>query len=198
MATDPLAGITCQARPVLNTYEQTLYNLCEEYFITIQRRSNRHPVLSQVRLVDAINVSAPNSYIGGIQFTAFSFDILITDGQANPIFAFEADGPQHHVQPQLGRDQLKDAIAKKAGITVIRLLVDGMMPPLDVVRAEAEIEGFDRELEYPTTDRFICYSTQHFPDALRTITLEDIELALIRVGWTFPSGWEFVTRYELR
>lgn len=198
MAPDPLAGITCVAKPVLNAYEQTLYNLCEEYFVTIQRRSNRHPVLSQVRLSDAIAVSAPKSYIGGIQFTSLSFDILVTDSLANPLFVFEADGPQHQVEPQFSRDVLKDAIANKAGIKVFRLLVDGMLPPLEVVRAEAEIEGFDRDMEYPANDGFICYSAQHFPDVLRTITMEDIELALIRAGWRFPPGWEFVTLYELR
>ena len=198
MATSQLAGISCTTRQVLNTYEQTLYNLCEEYFSTIQRKSNRHVVLSQVRLVDAITVGAPNSYINKMQFTALSFDILVTDGGANPRFVFEADGPQHKAPPQSTLDELKDEIAQKAGLHVFRLEVHGMHPPLEVIHAEAGMAEFDRDLEYSTTSGHVCYSSANFPDVRRTLELQDIELRLIRAGWTFPAGWEFVTDYELR
>lgn len=198
MTSDPLSGIACTAHAVLNAHEQTLYNLCEEYFVSIQRRSNRHCVLSQLRLVDAIEVAAPKPYIGKVQFNALSFDILVTDSAANPIFVFEADGPTHNEEPQLSRDAVKNAIAKKAGIHVFRLKVKGMLPPLEVIRAEACTQDFERDLEYPTMATNVCYSRANFPEIDRVLELSDIELLVIRTGWNFPPGWEFVTDYELR
>lgn len=106
------AGFNCSPKQVLNPWEQTLYNLCEEYFYRNQRKSNRHPVLSQVRLNDAItlsqpiikNVPVPATTIGTIHVPAFSMpihayamslDILITDGAGQPKLIFEADGKYH-------------------------------------------------------------------------------------------------------
>ena len=198
MHIDLLESIPCKSKPVLNKYEMELYNLCEEYFYLKQDAENRHPVLGQVRLVDAVKVDTPNSYISGIQYTALSFDILVTDLIANPMFVFEADGPQHKVDPQLSRDRLKDSISEKAGIDVFRVEVDGIHPPLEVVRAEAAIADFDRDLEYPTANGHICYSESNFPNIQRFLTIEDIELILIRSGIKFPPGWKFVTDYELR
>lgn len=203
MASSLLDNIPCSRFQVLNPWEQTLYNLCEEYFSIRQLEKNRLCVLGQVRVVDAISVGAvkngkATSFIGNVQFTALSFDILVTDRKANPLFAFEADGEQHKREPQLSRDQLKDAIATKAGMKVFRMLVDGSMPPLEVIHAEASIEGFERDLEYPVSNGRICYSEQDFPDVERTLELADIELQLIRAGWPFPADWKFVTQYELR
>lgn len=106
------SGFICSRQQVLNSWEQTLYNLCEEYFYLRQRKSNRHPVLGQVRLTDAVKVNlpiiksvqVPETIVEHIKVPAFkidiyvnamSFDILITDGQGNPKVIFEADGKYH-------------------------------------------------------------------------------------------------------
>lgn len=121
MATNPPSilppGFTCSPQQVLNTWEQTLYNVCEEYFYLSQSKSNRHPVLSQVRLADAIKIAypiitgvqVPQTVVKGIcvppfnidiHIHALSFDILITDGQGHPKVVFEADG-KYHEEPEL-------------------------------------------------------------------------------------------------
>jgi hypothetical protein len=204
------AGITCTAKPVLNSHEQTLYNLCEEYFYLSQRKSNRCPVLSQVRLPDVIDISAP--VINNIQANAMSFDIVIADSKANPLCIFEADGAYHNpnntrsmsdqqkaeVAKQVLRDRLKDAITEKAGVPLFRLEVDGVHPHLDVVRAEAAIKDFKRDQMYRRPEGMRQYTQASHPDSLRILELEDIEIRLIRAGFRFPPGWEFVTDFELR
>jgi len=191
------AGFSCSVKQVLNSWEQTLYNLCEEYFYLNQRKSNRHPVLSQVRLADAISISHPS--ISGMQINSMSFDILVTDSNGYPRVVFEADGPSHFGPVQIARDQIKDAIAKMVGIPVFRVTVDGMQTHIEVVHAEAGIKEFQRDLEYPLVrNGYIEYSQANFPDKKRLLEAADLELCLIRAGWQFPTGWEFVTNYELR
>jgi hypothetical protein len=198
MPSNLLESIPCTAFQVLNPWEQTLYNLCEEYFYLRQSEKNRHCVLSQVRLVDAIKVGAVKDgkdtpYINGVQFTALSFDILVTNSEAKPRFVFEADGATHGKEPQLSRDVVKDAIVEKAGLHLFRLEVEGMHPPLAVVHAEATKEHFSRDKVYTDTTGPVCYSEANFPDCHRLLDMADIELRLIRVGWIFPAGWAFVT-----
>lgn len=188
------AGFTCSPRQVLNRWEQTLYNLCEQYFYLGQQPSAQHPVLSQVRLPNAITIS--QTYIDKVQVNAMSFDILITDSTGWPKLVFEADGHYHKDAAQQKRDKLKDAIATLAGLTVFRVTVDGQMTHLEIVRAEASIEGFDSSLEYPGAgpeDDYVQYSKTFFPDQNRLIEAEDLELLLIKANWQFPAGWKFVT-----
>lgn len=216
MATDLLDGITCVARPVLNAGEQTLFNLCEEYFQLNQRKSNRRPVLSQVRLADAIAIS--QTHINSVQANAMSFDIVITDREANPLYIFEADGKYHgklinpddivdvderarlkaEIARQIACDQVKDAIAKKAGIPLFRVTVEGQMTHPAVVDAELATDGFSRDLAYPTTAGSVIYSEANYPDSRRLLTLTDIELMLVRAKVHFPNGWEFVSNFEFR
>lgn len=198
MTANLLQGIACTAKPVLDEFEQTLYNLCEDYFVLQQVKTNRFPILSQVRLVDVIEVDAPNSYINNIQFNAMSFDIVITDSEANPIFIFEADGDSHKKPERKSADELKDAIAEKAGIPLFRVEVDGIHTHLDVVRADAANEGFTRQKIYRSQHGLLCYTLANFPDSQRLIEIEDLELLLIKAGWQFPAGWVFKTRYDFR
>ena len=186
------AGFTCTPRQVLNKWEQTLYNLCEQYFYLDQDPAIRHPVLSQVRLPDAINISAP--VINSIQVSAMSFDILITDSNGWPKLIFEADGHYHKDPAQIQRDQVKDAVATRAGLKLFRVTVGGLMTHIEIVRAEASIEQFDSSLEYPAArpeDGYIQYSKEFFPDQDRLIEVEDIELLLFKINWQFPPNWKF-------
>jgi len=208
------AGFTCSPKPVLNPWEQTLYNLCEEYFYLNQKKSNRHPVLSQVRLTDAIEIS--HTYIQKVQVNAMSFDILITDGQGCPKLVFEADGKYHPntstplddeaakalVDPRARQtllDNIKDEIAALAGISLFRVEVEGTHPHLEVVRAMLDnYPVFSREVGYPTAGGSVVYDTHSYPDARRVLTMEDIELRLVKENWAFPDGWQFVTAYDVR
>lgn len=204
MAVNPIhagvlpAGFACAAKPVLDKYEQTLYNVCEQYFRDIQKKSNRYPVLSQVRLVDAIKVNQVK--VNGIMVNAMSFDIVITDSIGRAALIFECDGKPHDEdQNTLAHDQLKDAIAHAAGIPLYRLKVDTMRPHLAVVRATADYyPDFSRKTGYPTMSGSVVYDLLSYPDSQRTLEVEDLELLLIKAGWTFPGGWEYVTSYELR
>jgi hypothetical protein len=229
------AGFSCSKKQVLNKWEQTLYNVCEEYFYSSQDKYNRHPVLSQVRLCDAITVSpavienvlVPETVVENItvpefeielQLYAMSLDILITNGPGYPQFIFEADG-KYHDKPtgldrlseaeatkavrkwakQVTRDKYKNAVAKKAGIPLFRVKVDGSLTHLEVVHAEAVIDGFQRDLPYPRGDGVnINYSEPYYPNQLRLIEAADLEVCLIRAQWAFPERWKFVTNYENR
>ena len=174
-----------------------MYNICEQYFYLDQRKSNRHPVLSQVRLTDVFDVSHVN--INGVMINAMSFDILIVDSEGNPRAVFEADGPSHSLSTQITRDALKDEIAKSAGIPVFRVLVEGLQTNMGIVRAQTDIADFHSELEYPVSNgKYVQYTEQNFPKQHRLIEAADIELCLIKANWKFPNGWEFATDYELR
>lgn len=194
-----LTGISCTAQPVLTAYEQTMFNVCEEYFYLNQKGVNRYPVLSQVRLSDVIDVAKKGSYINGVQFTAFSFDIVITDPISNPLFILEADGEEHLTDEERRTcDEVKDAIVAKAGIRLFRWQNRGVYPHVDVVRATADyFPIFSRDVTYPIGDG-ICFDWQSYPDSQRTIEAVDIELMLIESGWNFPPGWIYATGYDVR
>lgn len=190
------ANFTCAPKVVLNTYEQTLYNVLEEYFVLRQAKSNRCPVLSQVRLPDAITISHP--VINNIQVNAMSFDCLVTRANATPLCIFEADGHYHKTPVQQQRDALKDAIAKQAGIPVFRVLVSGRFEHPEVVHAQLSIQNFSREWEYPYADGVRQFTAENFPPYQRTIEPLDIEALLIGCGWQFPVGWQYASGYDLR
>lgn len=131
------AGFACTPQQVLNRWEQTLYNLCEEYFCTSQHPFNQYPVLSQVRLPDVIKLSQPilaniqipqtvvehitvPAFTIDIQLNAMSFDILITDSQGYPKFILEADGKYHDKPTKLVRFSPVEGYEKvKAWVTQI-------------------------------------------------------------------------------
>ncbi len=203
-----LPGVTAIARQqVLNPWEQALYNVLEDYFDKDQRKSNRHNVLSQVRLTDVINVNQPQIAIVGQQIVRaneMSFDILITDQQAKPIFIFEADGPSHLNPVQMHRDNVKDSLAKLADIPLFRVLVDGPLEHIEIVHAMADIADLEFDADYPVENHRGQLSAVNYGELRnrskphRLIEAADIELLLINHGWHFPPGWEFTTRYDLR
>lgn len=190
-----LTGISCTAKPVLTPYEQTMYNVCEEYFYLNQTEDNRRPILSQVRLPDVIDVGISTSYINNVQFNAQSFDIVITDGASNPLFIFEADGPEHTTDPQrIAADEVKDTIVAAAGLKIFRWKNDGVYRHEDVVRATADHHpSFSRSMLSP---RGVPYDLTNYPDTKRTIEAVDIELLLIEAAATFPAGWVYATDFN--
>lgn len=133
-----------------------------------------------------------------------SFDILITDQQAKPIFIFEVDGPTHQNPTQKNRGNVKDSLAKLANIPLFRVLVDGHLEHIEIVHAMADIRDLDFEANYSVQDSKGRLSTENYgemrsrPRPRRLIEAADIELLLINYGWGFPSGWEYATRYDLR
>lgn len=195
-----LAGIPCNPKPVLTPYEQTLFNVCEEYFYLNQNSPNRCPVLSQVRLCDVIDVDKDGSFIADVQFNALSFDIVVTDSVSNPLFIFEADGVEHRKNNRRMKcDQVKNAIVTKARIPLFRWDNDGVYEHVDVVRARADFYPvFSRDAGYPTDVGHVTYDRTNYPNAHRTIEPVDIELMLIKHGWKFPADWVYVTGYPLR
>lgn len=169
---------TCAAQPVLNPQGQTLHKLCEEYFYLSQKKSNRHPVLSKVRLTDAFDISC--TYINGIQLNAMSFELLVTTDDGYPRLVFEV-GNLTQSEPYRSQNALKAAIAKSVGIPRWHKSFDGPFPSLEVVHKEADLGGVDTKCTEVTK---------------RDLNAADIELWLIRQKWQFPAGWEFVTSYE--
>lgn len=170
---------TCAAQPVLTPRGQTLHKLCEEYFYLSQKKSNRHPVLSKVRLTDAFDIS--HTCINGIiQLNAMSFELLVTTGDGYPRLVVEVENLTH-AEPYRSENTLKAAITKLAGIPRLHKSFDGPFPPLEVVHKEAGLGGVDTK----------CTKVEK-----RDLNAADIELWLIRQKWQFPAGWEFVTSYE--
>lgn len=183
-------------REVLNLWERHLYNVLEEYFTLLQNRSCRMHVLAQVGLLRVIDV--PDKWINGVQVNAMSLDCVIVDGKrASPQLVFEADGEQHTEQVQKNRDSTKDFLLTSAGIPIVRLEAEGEKDSLDILKAQVEIENFDRDLQYPVIDELgrvshLDLSGAAYDRCIRGVTPLDIELALVALGWAFPDGWDYV------
>ncbi len=195
MAIVPLPNnVTSVSRKVLNKYEQTLYNVLAEYFDWSQLPQNKFNILSQVRFVDAFNVTPV--VVNTVWANQLSLDTLVTDLVGRPVCIFEADGPQHQTDARkIECDNVKDSLAAMAGVPVFRLLVAGELQHESVVRAMVSFADFSEDFEYPTTNGYVRYSDEYFPRPrpYRVIDAADIELILIKHQWSFPAGWCYAT-----
>lgn len=183
------AGFVCSAKQVLNPWEQTLYNLCEEYFYCNQRKGNRHPVLSQVRLNEAIKLShtdiadipVPTTIVGDVTVPAFnmkiflaalSFDILIIDGNGYPKAVFEADGKfhkeptdLHSLSPAAAKTRVEDwakQLTRDAHKNAIAAEAKIPLFRLDVEGMHPHLEVVRGTLDnYPRFSRDVSYPTDN-------------------------------------
>lgn len=192
--------MTAKARQeVLNPWERHLYNVLEEYFMLQQNRTSRMNVLAEVGLTRVIDVDSSSLVLNGFQVNAMSLDFVIVDGaRASPRLVFEADGKYHEQSIQKCRDATKDLLLAQAGIPIVRLEVEGEKDSLDILKAAVEIEQFDRNLQYPGTDElgrlsYLDLSDTQYDRCTRLVAPLDIELALVKLGWTFPDSWDYVS-----
>ncbi len=192
--------MTAAARlEVLNPWERHLYNVLEEYFMLLQNRTCRMHVLAEVGLTRVIDVQSSSMVVDGVQVNAMSLDFVIVDStRASPRLVFEADG-KHHADPmQKRRDIVKNQLLNFAGIPIVRMEVEGEKVSLDILRAEVEVEQFERDLQYPVTDElgrlsYLDLSGAAYNPRTRVVAPLDIELALVKLGWHFPDGWDYVS-----
>jgi very-short-patch-repair endonuclease len=184
---------------VLNPWERYLFNVLEEYFMLRQNSTCRMNVLAEVGLTRVIDVHSSLLELNGVQVNAMSFDFVIVDGtRASPQLVFEADGKYHADPMQKNRDATKDYLLARAGIPIVRLEVEGEKESLDILKAEVEIEQFDRDLQYPGTDElgrlsYLDLSGATYNRCSRLVAPLDIELALVKLGWAFPDSWDYVS-----
>lgn len=184
---------------VLNPWERYLFNVLEEYFVLRQNSTCRMNILAEVGLTRVINVDHSLLRLNGVQVNAMTFDFVIVDGmRASPQLVFEADGKNHNDPEQKKRDATKDHLLALAGIPIVRLEVEGEKENLDILKAEVEIEQFDRDLQYPVNDElgrpgYLDLSGATYNRCSRLVAPLDIELALVKLGWPFPGSWDYVS-----
>lgn len=102
---------------LLNHYEEITYSRVK----TIADKCGAH-VFPKVRVADAVPLN--NSGISEDEFSfalKAHFDFLITDADSHPLFVIEFDGPTHRNTEQANRDRVKDAIAERFKLPLLRI-----------------------------------------------------------------------------
>jgi len=104
-------------KKVLNLHEEVvnerLKSACEEHGAQ---------VYAKVRVADVLPIE--NSGISNEEYSfalKSHFDFLVTDGEHNPLFAVEFDGPSHESGTQVDRDAVKNRLAERFDLPLLRV-----------------------------------------------------------------------------
>jgi hypothetical protein len=107
----------CMPHKLLNHYEEITYNR-----LTIVADKCGARVFPKVRIADAVPLD--NSGISDKEFSfalKAHFDFLITDADSHPLFVVEFDGPTHLGRQQRQRDGIKDNLAGRFELPLLRI-----------------------------------------------------------------------------
>ncbi|AIZ44595.1 hypothetical protein QR90_05055 [Deinococcus radiopugnans] len=105
--------------------ERRVYTVCLALFAGC-------PVLPNVPLTRVIDAEAASPFLDAsdqrfLTSRGAALDVVVLGAGLMPVLAIEADGPQHDMEPQLGRDARKNRICRVAGLPLARVRVRQQM-----------------------------------------------------------------------
>ena len=115
----------------LADYEQVPHILNGAEYATyreLRRRfGNTHIIACHIRIEDVIRVrdrvrNPKKRAARRRRIKSRHFDFVILTPRGKPVLAIEYDGPSHNRRPQMEADRFKDALCKKVGLNLVRLV----------------------------------------------------------------------------
>jgi hypothetical protein len=103
--------------PLLNKYEKVTYEhlkpVCDQ---------NGATVFAKVRLKDVLPIDGSGVSAEDYRFSLQAhFDFIVTDRDTRPLFAVEYDGSSHERPQQIVRDNRKNALCERFGLSLLRI-----------------------------------------------------------------------------
>lgn len=107
-------------KPLLNHPEELADARLAEVCTTVGAR-----VFAKIRVADVLPINGSGASGDEFGFALRShFDFVVADENKLPLFAVEVDGPQHATAEQKRRDAMKDALAERHGLPLLRVTLN--------------------------------------------------------------------------